>query len=90
MSYNLRLLASSIWAQGLTSDYRRAYWGFLGTLVRRYRNNPVKLWMGLNLLLSAHHFLIYARQVADELERDCAKAREVRDAVSTEEIIATV
>ena len=90
VSYDLRVLASSMWTQGVKSGYRRAYWGFLGTLVRRYRNNPVKLWMGLNLLLSAHHFLIYARQVADELERDCAKAREVRDAVSTEEIIATV
>jgi hypothetical protein len=27
--------------------------------------------MGSMVLLSAHHFLIYARQVADELERDC-------------------
>ena len=77
MSYNLQLLASSIWTQGVKSGYRRAYWNFLGTLVRRYWNSPAKMWMGSMLLLSAHHFLIYARQVADELERDCVAALEV-------------
>ena len=73
---DLRLLASSMWTQGMRSGYRRLYWGFLGTLVRRYRSHPVKLGMGLRLLVSAHHFLIYAHEVADELERGCAKARE--------------
>ncbi|MES1260493.1 MAG: B12-binding domain-containing radical SAM protein [Acidobacteriota bacterium] len=72
LSYNLRLLASSMWTQGVRSGYRGAYWSFLGTLIRHYWNNPSKLWMGSMVLLSAHHFLIYARQVADELERDCA------------------
>jgi len=72
MSYNLRLLASSMWTQGVKSGYRSEYWGFLGTLIRRYWNNPSKLWMGTMILLSAQHFLIYARHVADELERDCA------------------
>ena len=90
MSYNLRLLASSMWAQGVKSGYRRAYWGFLGTLTRRYWNSPVKLWMGSMLLLSAHHFLIYARQVADELERDCAKALEVAEPASTPELMPVV
>lgn len=74
---DLRLLARSMWTQGVKSGYRRAYWGFLGTLVRRYRNNPLKMWMGLSLLLTAHHFLIYAQQVAEELERHCADALSV-------------
>jgi radical SAM superfamily enzyme YgiQ (UPF0313 family) len=77
---DLRLLASSMWTQGVRSSYRRAYWGFLRTVVHRYRNNPVKLGIALRLLVSAHHFLIYAQQVADELERECAKAREVEGA----------
>jgi radical SAM superfamily enzyme YgiQ (UPF0313 family) len=72
MSYNLRLLASSMWTQGVRSGYRGAYWRFLGTIARKYRNNDTKLWMGTMILLSAHHFLIYATQVADELERGCA------------------
>jgi len=46
-------------------------------VVRRYRNDPVKLGMGLRALVAAQHFLIYAQQVADELERECAKVREV-------------
>lgn len=72
MSYNLRLLASSMWTQGLKSGYRNEYWSYFSTLVRRYWNNPSKLWMGSMILLSAQHFLIYAKHVADELERDCA------------------
>ncbi len=72
MSYNLKLLASSMWTQGVKSDYRGAYWRFLGKMVSHYWNNDTKLWMGSMILLSAHHFLIYARQVAAELERDCA------------------
>src|SRR5258708_5652127 len=65
VSQDLRLLASSIWIQGVRSGYRRAYWGFLWTIVHRYRNDPVKLGMGLGLLVAAPHFLIYARQPAN-------------------------
>jgi hypothetical protein len=82
LSYNLRLLAASIWTQGIRSGYRRAYWSFLATLARRYWNHPAKAWMGSMTLLSAHHFLIYARQVADELARDCAKAVAAADAAA--------
>ncbi len=78
--YDLRLLASSIWTQGVRSEYRREYWGFLGTVVHRYWNSPAKMWMGLSLLLTAEHFLIYSRQVANELERDCALALGVANA----------
>jgi len=73
VSYNLRLLFSSMWTQGCRSGYRGAYWRYLGTLIRRYANSPARLWMGIMVLLSAHHFLIYAKQVADELERGCAE-----------------
>jgi radical SAM superfamily enzyme YgiQ (UPF0313 family) len=90
LSQDLRLMASSMWTQGVRSDYRRPYWGFLGTIIRRYRNDPVKLGRGLSLMVSAHHFLIYARQVADELERDCAKVRETGDVASTLELLPTV
>jgi len=67
-SRDLRLLARSIWTQGLMSGYRLAYWGFLWAIIRRYRKNPVKFAMGMGLLIAAHHFLIYSRQVADELK----------------------
>jgi hypothetical protein len=36
--------------------------------MRRWRNDPVRMWKARILLLSAHHFLQYARQTADELE----------------------
>jgi radical SAM superfamily enzyme YgiQ (UPF0313 family) len=87
-AYNLRLLASSMWTQGVKSGYRRAYWSFFATIARRYWNNPAKLWMASMLLLSAHHFLVYAQQVADELEHECAAARAAEDAEGREVITA--
>ncbi len=33
LSQDLRLMASSMWTQGVAVDYRRAYWGFLGTII---------------------------------------------------------
>jgi radical SAM superfamily enzyme YgiQ (UPF0313 family) len=71
LMYNLRLMANSMWTQGVRSSYRGAYWEFLWKLIRNYATNDTKMWMGIMVLLSAHHFLIYAREVADELERDC-------------------
>jgi radical SAM superfamily enzyme YgiQ (UPF0313 family) len=72
VSYNLRILCASIWTQGVRSGYRASYWRFLWRLVRNFGRNDAKMWMGFMVLLSAHHFLIYAHQVADELERECA------------------
>jgi radical SAM superfamily enzyme YgiQ (UPF0313 family) len=72
--YELRILASSIWTQGVRSTYRRAYWSFFATLVRRFRHSPSHVWMGFALLFTAHHFLTYSRHVADELTAACAKA----------------
>ena len=67
MWYNLRLLFASLWTQGLRSNYRRAYWQFLWKLISKWSREPAKLWLGFMVLLSAHHFLIYSRQVAQEL-----------------------
>ena len=64
-------MLNSMWTQGVQSGYRSAYWRFLWNLVRNFGNNPTKMWMGSMALVSAHHFVIYARHVADELERDC-------------------
>ena len=70
LTYNLRLMAASMWTQGVRSGYRRAYWEYLWKLVRKFALNDSKMWMGIMVLLSAHHFLIYAREVADELARE--------------------
>jgi len=72
MRYNLRILFSSLWTQGLRSSYRAAYWKFLGKMVRHWWREPAKQWLGFMVLLSAHHFLIYAREVAAEMELACA------------------
>jgi radical SAM superfamily enzyme YgiQ (UPF0313 family) len=78
--YDLRIVASSIWTQGVRSRYRREYWSYLGTLLRRYHRSPAHIWMGFSLLLGAHHFLVYSRHVSDELARDCDAALEAAHA----------
>ncbi len=78
--YDVHVLVWSIWTQGIKSTYRGEYWSFFGTLLRRYRGSPARLWMGLSLLLTAHHFVIYSRHVSEELARDSARAIEAADA----------
>jgi radical SAM superfamily enzyme YgiQ (UPF0313 family) len=67
MYYNLRVLLSSIWRQGMRSDYRRSYWRFLYRMVSSCRHSPAKIWMGFTVLLSAHHFVLYSKVVIQHL-----------------------
>jgi radical SAM superfamily enzyme YgiQ (UPF0313 family) len=62
------VLGRSIVKQGLLSSYRRDYWTYLFRMVRRWRGQRKKLWLGFSMLIAAHHFLRYARQVSDELD----------------------
>jgi radical SAM superfamily enzyme YgiQ (UPF0313 family) len=70
MSYNLRVLFASMWRQGVLSQYKRAYWRFLGILIWRWTKEPAKQWLAFMVLLSAEHFLVYSREVAADLERE--------------------
>ena len=81
MSYNLRVLAGSVWGQGIRSSYKREYWAFLYQLIRLYAKEPAKLWLGFMVLMSAHHFLIYSREVARNLEQESLSI-EAREAAS--------
>ena len=81
MSYNLRVLAGSVWGQGIRSSYKREYWAFLYQLLRRFHNEPAKIWLGFMVLMSANHFLIYSREIAEDLERECL-AIEARERIS--------
>lgn len=69
--YNLRVLFASIWHQGVRSNYRRSYWKFLWLMVWTWARQPAKIWLGFVVLMSAHHFVNYALQVANELESEC-------------------
>lgn len=81
VSYNLRVLFSSIWQQGIRSGYKAEYWKFLYQLLRRFSREPAKLWLGFMVLMSAQHFLIYSREVAANLELECRHIEE-REAMS--------
>jgi hypothetical protein len=72
MYYNLRVLFSSVWRQGICSSYRRSYWRFLYRMVSSCRRSPAKIWLGFTVLLSAHHFVLYSKVVIKHLEEESA------------------
>jgi radical SAM superfamily enzyme YgiQ (UPF0313 family) len=69
----LRGLLNSVWTQGVRSNYRTSYWRFFWNLQRKFRNSRTKMFLGLQVLLAAHHFLVFSRHVVAELERDCRR-----------------
>jgi hypothetical protein len=72
-SLMLGIIVRSIFHQGILSSYRRHYWKFLLQILKRWSRNPPKLSMGITILLSGHHFIEYAQDVAAELEAECRK-----------------
>jgi radical SAM superfamily enzyme YgiQ (UPF0313 family) len=64
------ILSRSFIKQGVSSWYRRDYWRFLFAMIRRWHRQPKKLWLGFSMLIAAHHFLRYARQVTEELDHE--------------------
>jgi radical SAM superfamily enzyme YgiQ (UPF0313 family) len=72
-SLMLNVLVRSIFHQGILSSYRRQYWKFLRQILTRWSRNPPKLSMGITILLSGHHFIKYAQDVAAELEAESRK-----------------
>jgi radical SAM superfamily enzyme YgiQ (UPF0313 family) len=73
LSLVLGVLVRSIFRQGILSSYRREYWKFLLQILTRWSRNPPKLSMGIGLLLSGHHFIKYALDVATQLEVESRK-----------------
>jgi radical SAM superfamily enzyme YgiQ (UPF0313 family) len=71
MAYNVRVLFSSMWQQGMRSSYRRSYWSFLSRLVFSFWRSPAKIWLGFTMLLSAHHFVLYSAVVIKHLQEEC-------------------
>ena len=72
-AYRLGVILRSFWHQGIRSSYRKAYWKFVWRLLSRWSFCPQKFWMGFAILLSGHHFVQYAREVAAQLERELQK-----------------
>ena len=78
--YNVRVFFSSMWQQGVVSNYRLSYWRFLLLAIRKWSRQPAKMWLGFMVLMSANHFLKYAKVVAEELEDHCQKLEADADA----------
>jgi hypothetical protein len=72
--YLLEVLFKSAWRQGVLPGYRWAYWRFWRRLIMRWGLNPQKMGLGVELALSGHHFIRYARQVAEALDAESSRA----------------
>jgi len=75
----LRILARSIWHQGLLSHYRKSYWNFFAKVVARYAFNRPKRFMAVTMMISGHHFIPYAIEVAQKVEREKQSAGAVME-----------
>jgi len=74
--YLWRVLLKSVWKQGVLSGDRRAYWRYMRRLMLRWGLDPRKRRLRFELALSGHHFIRYARQVAESLEAESRRAIE--------------
>jgi radical SAM superfamily enzyme YgiQ (UPF0313 family) len=90
MTYNLRCLFASIWCQGIRSSYRISYWKFLYRMVSSFWRSPAKLWLGFTMLLSAHHFVLYSKEVIDHLQSEAELFEQNARAALTAEVFAEV
>jgi radical SAM superfamily enzyme YgiQ (UPF0313 family) len=59
-SYGLRCLARSVWRQGLTGSYRRAYWRFVGQVLR---HAPRRLARAVSQAIAGEHMIRYTQEV---------------------------
>jgi radical SAM superfamily enzyme YgiQ (UPF0313 family) len=58
--YGLRCLLRSLWNQGLNGSYRRAYWRFLGKVLRLA---PRRLARAVSLAIAGEHMIRYTHEV---------------------------
>jgi radical SAM superfamily enzyme YgiQ (UPF0313 family) len=57
--YALRCLFNSIWQQGVIGNYRRAYWRFMGNVLRRA---PRRIARAVSLAIAGEHMIRYTRE----------------------------
>jgi radical SAM superfamily enzyme YgiQ (UPF0313 family) len=71
--YGLRCLVFSLWHQGLTGNYRRAYWRFIGQVLR---HAPRRLARAVSLAIAGEHMIRYTHEVVlPRLAEAIAEAR---------------
>ena len=71
--YALGCLLRSVWRQGVTGNYRRAYWRFLGQVLRR---TPRRIARAVALAIAGEHMIRYTAE--DVLPRLASAIEQVR------------
>ncbi|HEX7506505.1 MAG TPA: DUF4070 domain-containing protein, partial [Polyangia bacterium] len=76
-TYALRCVVSSIWRQGVTGQYRKPYWKFLGQTLR---HTPRRLARAIALAVAGEHMIRYTKEAV--LPRLSEAIEEVRQEVA--------
>ena len=77
----IRIVARSIWHQGVRSSYRKPYWKFFLRMLGRYATNRPKLWMAFTILISGHHFIPYANELLEKVEQELVNVKPAEDLI---------
>lgn len=80
ITYAAAWIARSVWIQGVNSNYRQAYWKFLGGVVKRWWRDRTRLEQACSILMWAHHLFSYYGAMADNLEKERLGLREAAEA----------
>jgi len=78
----IRIVARSIWHQGLRSSYRKPYWRFFLRMIGRYSTNRPKLWLAFTILISGHHFIPYANELLEKVERELVNVKPAQELIA--------
>jgi len=78
----IRIVARSIWHQGVRSSYRKPYWKFFLRMLGRYATNRPKLWLAFTILISGHHFILYANELLEKVEQELVNVKPAADLIA--------
>lgn len=86
----LGIFARSLFRQGILSSYRKAYWKFLFQILSNWSGDPPKFSMGITILLSGHHFIRYAKNLAAHMDSELSKLRAGDGKAATSALVGKV
>jgi radical SAM superfamily enzyme YgiQ (UPF0313 family) len=68
--YAIQWIMRSIWIQGVRSNYRAAYWKYVGRIFNRWGRDRERLGLGCTMLTWAHHLFDFTRRSLRSFEEE--------------------
>jgi radical SAM superfamily enzyme YgiQ (UPF0313 family) len=65
LRFQIRGVLGSLYHIGWRSNFRGRFWSSLFTMLKRYWNDPTKVYLGFTMLITSLHMIGYARTLID-------------------------